>query len=158
MCYWEQDEVHALPQEQQKAIVATSRAVSRKPSWIGIYEHNINNLDLLRNRLYFTKLFFSVCSAAGSRDSTSGVLFTPTAAFVMKSMTKEGKKVFINVCHSDYIPLTDPSSMVSYSLNTAYMLSRGPRTTRDNKNIPSDVYDVLVCTRVINLLSRVMMF
>lgn len=137
MCYWEQDEVHALgievsavapiPSERASSTTVIPSISSKRPSWI-----------------------------AGSRENSidASPAFTPTAAFVLKTTTNDKKKVFINVCHSDVVPMTDPNTMGTYSLSNAYLLARGPRVTRDNKNIPSDVYDVIVCKRVISLLSK----
>jgi hypothetical protein len=97
---------------------------------------------------------------AGSRENSTDAspAFTPTAAFVLKTTANDTKKVFINVCHSDVVPMTDPNAVGVYSLSNAYLLARGPRVTRDNKNVPSDVYDVIVSKRVINLLSKVSIF
>jgi len=78
-------------------------------------------------------------------------LIIPTEGFVAKTRVKgTGRKVFINVCHSDKVEpckasrATDPSSGSSGTSWEIPLSLAKPKAGKDNRGDPCDVYDFVV--------------
>ena len=134
-CYWFQDEVYAV--------------FSPVKISTGARMHQIKHLS-----------DSSIRNGNNDIESSSTETFLPSAVFVLKTSSGSGK-VFVNIMHHTNIPMREASyasvdengSSITDTSNPI-ILSRGPRSSVDKKKNVCIVYDAMVNSKVIAVLSR----